>query len=250
MKPTRRVDILMFDEVEVLDFAGPYEVFTTAARMQARLSPPGAPFEVSTVSRDGGPVRARAGLVVQVDHSFADAPAFDVLLVPGGVVDAALACTDTLTWIARAAPGCEIVASVCTGAFLIAAAGVAGDAPLTTHWEDTAPLRIEPSQPAPAANVQASRLVLEVDPRCRAPLQPGSRASSVPDGCARRSAGRWPCARPPRKATLAIARWQRDNRCNRTPERASRRHMPTPQPSKDCPLLVGSFSQRLPGPGA
>ena len=142
MTATRRVGILMFDEVEALDFAGPYEVFTTATRMQARLAAqPSTPFEVRTVSRDGGTVRARAGLVVQVDHSFADAPAFDVLLVPGGVVDAALACTDTLAWIARAAPGCEIVASVCTGAFLLAAAGVVGDAPLTTHWEDLADLR-------------------------------------------------------------------------------------------------------------
>jgi transcriptional regulator GlxA family with amidase domain len=141
MTATRRVGILMFDEVEALDFAGPYEVFTTATRMQARLAQPDAPFEVRTVSRDGGTVRARAGLVVEVDHSFADAPAFDVLLVPGGVVDAALACTHTLAWIARAAPGCEIVASVCTGAFLLAAAGVADDAPLTTHWEDLADLR-------------------------------------------------------------------------------------------------------------
>ncbi|HEY4069388.1 MAG TPA: DJ-1/PfpI family protein [Burkholderiaceae bacterium] len=139
---TRRVGILMYDEVEALDFAGPYEVFTTATRMQARLAPTAAaPFGVLTVSRRGARVKARAGMVVQVDHSFADAPAFDVLLVPGGVVDAALACPETLAWIARVAPGCEIVASICTGAFLLAAAGVTGGAPLTTHWEDLADLR-------------------------------------------------------------------------------------------------------------
>jgi transcriptional regulator GlxA family with amidase domain len=139
---TRRIGILMFDGVEALDFAGPFEVFTTAARMQARLAPEApAPFAVRTVSRDGGTVQARAGLVVQVDHAFADAPAFDVLLVPGGVVADALACPHTRTWIARTAPACEVVASVCTGAFLLAAAGVTGDAPLTTHWEDLADLR-------------------------------------------------------------------------------------------------------------
>jgi len=139
---TRRIGILMFDGVEALDFAGPFEVFTTATRMQARLAPEAAaPFEVRTVSRDGGTVQARAGLVVQVDHAFASAPAFDLLLVPGGVVDAALACDDTRAWIARVAPACEVVASVCTGAFLLAAAGVTGDAPLTTHWEDLADLR-------------------------------------------------------------------------------------------------------------
>jgi len=142
VKAIHRVGILMFDGVEALDFAGPFEVFTTATRMQARLAPEAdAPFEVRSVSRDGGTVQARAGLVVQVDHAFADAPGFDVLLVPGGVVSAALACLDTRAWIARVAPTCEIVASVCTGAFLLAAAGVTGDAPLTTHWEDIAELR-------------------------------------------------------------------------------------------------------------
>lgn len=147
MSATRTVGILMFDGVEALDFAGPFEVFTTATRMQARLAPrAAAPFEVRTVSRLGGTVQARAGLVVQIDHAFADAPAFDLLLVPGGVVDAALACADTRAWIARVAPACEIVASVCTGAFLLAAAGVTGDAPLTTHWEDLADLRA--AQPA------------------------------------------------------------------------------------------------------
>ena len=147
MSSPRRIGILMFDGVEALDFAGPFEVFTTATRMQARLAPEAAaPFEVRTVSHHGGTVKARAGLVVQVDHAFADAPAFDVLLVPGGVVDEALACDATRAWIARVAPGCEIVASVCTGAFLLAAAGVTGDAPLTTHWEDLADLRA--AQPA------------------------------------------------------------------------------------------------------
>lgn len=142
MSAPRTIGILMFDGVEALDFAGPFEVFTTATRMQARLAPEAtAPFEVRTVSRDGGTVQARAGLVVQVDHAFDDAPAFDVLLVPGGVVDAALACDHTRAWLVRVTPGCEIVASVCTGAFLLAGAGVTGDAPLTTHWEDLADLR-------------------------------------------------------------------------------------------------------------
>lgn len=142
MSATRTIGILMFDGVEALDFAGPFEVFTTATRMQARLAPEAAaPFEVRTVSRDGGTVQARAGLVVQVDHAFDDAPAFDVLLVPGGVVDAALVCDHTRSWLVRVAPTCEIVASVCTGAFLLAGAGVSGDAPLTTHWEDLADLR-------------------------------------------------------------------------------------------------------------
>ena len=136
-----RVAILLFDDVEVLDFAGPYEVFTTATRVHSREAAGAAPFQVCTVARSGGTVRARAGLVVHADHAFADAPAIDLLIVPGGVVDAASACDETLAWIAAVAPRCRIVASVCTGVFLLAAAGVLGDAPVTTHWEDVAALR-------------------------------------------------------------------------------------------------------------
>ena len=101
---TRRIVMLMFDDVEVLDFAGPYEVFTTASRVhgrQGRAGPP--PFTVQTVSRNGRAVRARAGLVCQVDAALADAPAADWLLVPGGVVDGPLACADTLAWVAAQA---------------------------------------------------------------------------------------------------------------------------------------------------
>lgn len=137
-----RMVMLMFDEVEVLDFAGPYEVFTTASRVHAKQGRPGPPpFTLQTVSRDGGPVRARAGLVCQTDAAFTDAPAADWLLVPGGVVDGPLACTETLAWVAAQADQAQGVASVCTGAFILAAAGVLVDGEATTHWEDVADLR-------------------------------------------------------------------------------------------------------------
>jgi transcriptional regulator GlxA family with amidase domain len=139
--PTCRVGILLYDDVEVLDFAGPYEVFTTATRMAARERPGAQPFRVCTIARDGGLVRARAGLVVQADHGFAAAPPLDLLLVPGGVVDAMLECAATRAWVARVAAGCAVIASVCTGSFLLAAAGALGAAPVTTHWEDVAALR-------------------------------------------------------------------------------------------------------------
>ena len=141
---TRRVDILLFPDVEVLDFAGPYEVFTTASRMAARLAPGSvAPFAVRTVAAAAGPVRARAGLQALADAGFLDeaAPA-EVLIVPGGVVDGARRDEATLRWIAGAAAGAELVASVCTGAFLLADAGLmAAGTPVTTHWEDIADLR-------------------------------------------------------------------------------------------------------------
>ena len=138
---TLRVLILAFDDVEALDFAGPFEVFTTASRVHARQHPGQAPlFEVRSVAIAEA-VQARAGLRLLADHSLADAPAADVLIVPGGVVDAALASQATLDWIAAQSRSARITASVCTGAFLLAASGVLqGDARCTTHWEDIADL--------------------------------------------------------------------------------------------------------------
>ena len=88
----RNVGIYVFDEVEVLDFAGPFEVFSTASRVFCRAQP-GAepPFQVFTVGVSRAPVTARGGLIVQPRFSFVDHPKIDVLLVPGGVVTAAVA---------------------------------------------------------------------------------------------------------------------------------------------------------------
>lgn len=140
--PTRLIGLLIYDGVELLDHAGPYEVFTTASRMHARQQPE-APtlFAVQCVARGMTSVRARAGLRVLPDADFASAAPADVLIVPGGVVDAAAACPDTRAWVARAAQGARITASVCTGAFILAAAGVLADEEVTTHWEDIADLR-------------------------------------------------------------------------------------------------------------
>ena len=138
---TINVAILLFDGVEVLDFAGPYEVFTTASRMQQRTAPEAPhPFQVSCVARTRDPIRARAGMTVVPGHSFADAPSVDVLIVPGGVVDSAMQCPATLAWIAHQHPTTQITASVCTGAFLLAASGVLTSGPVTTHWEDLSDL--------------------------------------------------------------------------------------------------------------
>ena len=138
-----QVTILVFDDVEALDLGGPYEVFTTASRMHQRLHPDASHplFAVQCVARTLAPVRARAGLRVLPDADYAGAAAPDLLIVPGGVVDAAAACPETLAWVAHAAGQASITASVCTGAFILAAAGVITDGPVTTHWEDIADLR-------------------------------------------------------------------------------------------------------------
>ncbi|MFM9921680.1 DJ-1/PfpI family protein [Variovorax sp. H27-G14] len=141
---TLRVLILAFDGVEALDFAGPFEVFTTASRVAQRLRPgSAAPFDVASVAEGapGQPVQARAGLQLLAQHTLAASPQADVLIVPGGVVDAPLASPDTLRWIAHQAAGAQVTASVCTGAFLLAASGVVTTDAVTTHWEDIADLR-------------------------------------------------------------------------------------------------------------
>lgn len=140
-----QVLILMFDDMELLDFAGPYEVFTTAARVQRRQagrdddSPP--LWTVHTASPDGAPVVARAGLKLQADHRWSEAPQADVLLVPGGVVDGVLANPLGLAQIRQQALRTPLVASICTGAFILAEAGVLREGPCTTHWEDADDLR-------------------------------------------------------------------------------------------------------------
>lgn len=137
------VALLAFDGMEALDFAGPFEVFTTAARVHARQAPPAQPplFSVGCVARSGGPVQARAGLRVLPDTDFANTPAADLLLVPGGVVDEPMACADTLAWVRQLHAGSRCTASVCTGAFVLAAAGVLTDQAVTTHWEDLTDLQ-------------------------------------------------------------------------------------------------------------
>ncbi|MBV7538034.1 DJ-1/PfpI family protein [Duganella sp. sic0402] len=145
---TCNVGIYIFDNVEVLDFAGPYEVFTCAARVAGD-----APFSVRTVGASNAPVRARAGLVLHPETTFADAGSFDLLIVPGGVVGAELARPEVIRWIAAQARTCELVASVCTGALLLAEAGLLDGLPATTHSEDLEELRAG----WPQVEVQAGR---------------------------------------------------------------------------------------------
>jgi transcriptional regulator GlxA family with amidase domain len=139
---TIAVAIFVFDDVEVLDFAGPYEVFTTASRVYRRTHPSNLdPFQVFTVGRTGEPVRARAGLLVHVDYSFHTCPPVDLLVVPGGIVTRELANPAVVHWIERTSRSSQLTASVCTGAFLLARAGLLSGRSAVTHWEDSDELR-------------------------------------------------------------------------------------------------------------
>lgn len=136
-KKARNVGIFIFDEIEVLDLGGPFEVFSTASRMKLRMeSGAERPFEVFTVADRICPIRARGGLVVQPAYDILNHPPIDVLIIPGGVVTAELARGEIIEWIARTSRKASLTASVCTGAFLLAKAGLLDGKTVTTHWED------------------------------------------------------------------------------------------------------------------
>jgi transcriptional regulator GlxA family with amidase domain len=146
------IGIYLFDDVELLDFAGPYEVFTCAARVAGKLTLP-PPFRVVSIGRTRAPKRARAGLALQPDTDFKGDEAIDVLIVPGGVVTEELKKPEVIGWIAATAARAQLTASVCTGSFLLARAGLLDGLAATTHWEDVAELRAM----APLVRVQENR---------------------------------------------------------------------------------------------
>ncbi|MEP7382309.1 MAG: DJ-1/PfpI family protein [Gemmatimonadota bacterium] len=125
----RSVGIVLFDDVEVLDFAGPFEVFSVCGR-RSQLDP----FDVFTLSERGQTIRARNGLIVTPLHSFASAPAPDIVLVPGGFgTRREMKNPVMLEYVARAAVRCEYLLSVCTGALVLACAGQLDGLAATTH---------------------------------------------------------------------------------------------------------------------
>lgn len=137
MKPLNTA-ILLFHEVEVLDFAGPFEVFSRTRLtpgVESRRSSDSAPFSVFTVAKTLAPVMATGGLQIVPSHSFANCPDIDLLVIPGGWGTRALIDDEgTLDWIKSIAAKARQVTSVCTGSLLLAKAGILRGKPATTHW--------------------------------------------------------------------------------------------------------------------
>lgn len=123
---------MLYNDVEVLDFAGPFEVFAVT---EQTLNSTVSPFLVHTVSEDGKLVTARNDLKVQPDYSYDNAPRFDILLVPGGLGSRTeMYNKTTIQWVKSRMDEVKIMASVCTGALILAEAGLLDGKTVTTHW--------------------------------------------------------------------------------------------------------------------
>ena len=132
------VGIFIFDEVEVLDFAGPFEVFSRTRLLkgaESRRSNDSAPFNPFTVSIDTKPLTATGGLKIIADYTFNNFPKIDILIVPGGYGTRTLLNNESLLkWIKAVSDKANITASVCTGSLLLAKAGLLEGKRATTHW--------------------------------------------------------------------------------------------------------------------
>ncbi|MFX1285618.1 MAG: DJ-1/PfpI family protein [Promethearchaeota archaeon] len=130
------VGILVFDQVEVLDFCGPFEVFSVTRFLDEEGErTDDSPFTIRLISEKSGSIRCRGGLKVLTDYNFNDHPKFDLVLVPGGwgtrkeVQNSVL-----IEWLKSQKEKAQLMASVCTGSFLLAEAGLLNGFESTTHW--------------------------------------------------------------------------------------------------------------------
>ena len=134
----KNVGIFIFDDVDILDFSGPYEVFSrtrTKPGIESRKNNDSAPFNVFTISKLQQTIRVSGGLKVLADYDFKGSPKVDILLIPGGLgTRSLLQSKETISWILDTAEGASLLTSVCTGSLLLARAGLLKNKKATTHW--------------------------------------------------------------------------------------------------------------------
>jgi transcriptional regulator GlxA family with amidase domain len=127
----QNVGILIFDDAEVLDFAGPFEVFSVTSQLNNY-----EPFSVFTVAKQSSPVAAVNGLSVNAAYTFTNHPPIDILIIAGGQGTKKLMDDPvTLTWIAEIQDRAGITLSICSGARLLGKLGLLDNKPFCTHPE-------------------------------------------------------------------------------------------------------------------
>jgi transcriptional regulator GlxA family with amidase domain len=130
-----QVGILIFPDVEVLDFCGPFEVFSVTRLDESRRREEPSPYELVLVAERKEPVVATGGLTVLPDHTLDDCPPLDVLVVPGGWGTRREMNNDRLiAWLSDKARQVMTLTSVCTGSLLLGKAGLLDGKRATTHW--------------------------------------------------------------------------------------------------------------------
>jgi transcriptional regulator GlxA family with amidase domain len=155
------VGIVLFENIEVLDFCGPFEVFAATRLNEARRREEPPPFEIWLVAETNAPVVTSGGMKVIPDHTFETCPRLDILVVPGGWgTRRELNNPAMLAWLRLRAPEVEILTSVCTGAMLLGAAGLLDGRRATTHWRSLDWMR----ESFPAVTVEYDQHVVEDGP--------------------------------------------------------------------------------------
>ncbi len=157
----KRVGIVVFEDIEVLDFCGPFEVFAVTRLNEARRRAEPSPFEVLLIAEKNAPVVTSGGMQVMPHHTFAGCPRLDILVVPGGWgTRRELHNPAMLNWLRLRAPEVETLTAVCTGAMLLGAAGLLDGRRATTHWRSLDWMR----ESFPAVTVDYDQHVVEDGP--------------------------------------------------------------------------------------
>jgi transcriptional regulator GlxA family with amidase domain len=136
--PFRRIGILIYPDCDILDVCGPCDAFHYADAFLPRFGRTSEPgYQCDILAATPGPVRTSCGIELVATHSFGDVrDSLDTLIVAGGVISVEQACKDPslVEWVRSTAPRVRRVASICTGAFILAAAGLLHHRRVTTHW--------------------------------------------------------------------------------------------------------------------
>ena len=154
----KQVGIVLFENIEILDFCGPFEVFSATRLNEERRREDPSPFEVLLVAEKNGPVLSTGGMKVIPDYTFETCPRLDILVVPGGWgTRKELSNPTMLNWLRKRAGEVETLTSVCTGSMLLGFAGLLDGRHATTHWHSLDWMR----ESFPSVTVEYDKHVVE-----------------------------------------------------------------------------------------
>lgn len=154
----KRVGIVLFENIEVLDFCGPFEVFSVTRLDEEKRREEASPYEVLLVAESPGPVLTTGNMSVIPHCTFVDCPALDILVVPGGWgTRRELNNPVMLEWLRARAGELETLTAVCTGSMLLGFAGLLDGLRATTHWRSLDWMR----ESFPAVTVEYDQHVVE-----------------------------------------------------------------------------------------